>query len=155
MIAEVYDVSKNATRLTNLATLARLSNPGDLITAGISIEGTQPRTLIVRGVGPRLADLGVGGTLPDPTLTVLAAGTNQNVAANNNWSFGGSQATLREAFPIAGAFDLRTGSADAALIHPFTAGGFNIQAAAAAVPANQANPPSPVGTLLIEVYEAP
>ena len=155
MIAEVYDVTKNTTRLTNLATLARLSNPGDLITAGISIEGTQPRTLIVRGVGPRLADLGVGGALPDPTLTVLAAGTNQNVAANNNWSFGGSQATLREAFPIAGAFDLRTGSADAALIHPFTAGGFNIQAGAAAVPANQANPPSPVGTLLIEVYESP
>jgi hypothetical protein len=111
--------------------------------------------LIVRGVGPGLADLGLPGTLPDPSVTVLAAGTATNVAANNNWSTGGSQATLAAAFPMVGAFPLRTGSADAVLVHAFTPGGYNIQTTAAAVPANMANPPAPTGTLLIEVYEAP
>ena len=158
VIAEVYDVSKNATRLTNLATLARLSNPGDLITAGITIAGDQARTLIVRGIGPGLADLGVPGTLPDPTLTVLSS-TAQNLDSNNNWSTGGSGPSLTAAFPAIGAFTLKAGSADAALVRAFTAtasgSGYSIQTAAAATPANATNPPSPTGLLLIEVYEAP
>ena len=74
---------------------------------------------------------------------------------DNNWSTGGSQATLAAAFPMVGAFPIKTGSADAVLIHAFTPGGYNIQTTAAAVPANMANPPAPTGTLLIEVYEAP
>lgn len=154
MIAEVYDVSKNSTRLTNLATLARLSNPGDLITAGISIAGDQARTLIVRGIGPGLADLGVPGTLPDPTLTVLSS-TGQNLDSNNNWSTGGSGPSLTAAFPAIGAFALKASSTDAALVRAFTAGGYSIQTAAAATPANATNPPAPTGLLLIEVYEAP
>ncbi|NBQ57759.1 MAG: hypothetical protein EBU32_05110, partial [Opitutaceae bacterium] len=158
VIAEVYDVSKNSTRLTNLATLARLSNPGDLITAGITIAGDQARTLIVRGIGPGLADLGVPGTLPDPTLTVLSS-TAQNLDSNNNWSTGGSGPSLTAAFPAIGAFTLKAGSADAALVRAFTAtasgSGYSIQTAAAATPANATNPPSPTGLLLIEVYEAP
>ncbi len=154
ILAEAYDISKNGTRLANLATLANLANPGDIVTAGISVSGN-PRTLIVRGIGPGLADLGLPGTLPDPSVTVLAAGTATNVAANNNWSTSGSQATLAAAFPMVGAFPLRTGSADAVLVHAFTPGGYNIQTTAAAVPANMANPPAPTGTLLIEVYEAP
>jgi hypothetical protein len=56
---------------------------------------------------------------------------------------------------MVGAFPLKTGSADAVLVHAFTPGGYNIQTTAAAVPANMANPPAPTGTLLIEVYEAP
>ncbi len=154
ILAEAYDISKNGTRLANLATLANLANPGDIVTAGISVSGN-PRTLIVRGVGPGLADLGLPGTLPDPNVAVLAAGTMTNVATNNNWSTGGSQATLAAAFPMVGAFPLKTGSADAVLVHAFTPGGYNIQTTAAAVPANMANPPAPTGTLLIEVYEAP
>ena len=154
IIAEAYDISKNNTRLANLATLANLSNPGDIVTAGISVSGN-PRTLIVRGIGPGLADLGLPGTLPDPTVTILAAGTTTSVAANNNWSTGGSQLSLAAAFPMVGAFPLKTGSADAVLVHAFTPGGYNIQTTAATVPANQANPPAPTGTLLIEVYEAP
>lgn len=154
IIAEAYDISKNNTRLANLATLANLSNPGDIVTAGISVSGN-PRTLIVRGIGPGLADLGLPGTLPDPNVTILAAGSTTSVAANNNWSTGGSQLSLAAAFPMVGAFPLKTGSADAVLVHAFTPGGYNIQTTAAAVPANMANPPAPTGTLLIEVYEAP
>ena len=155
ILAEAYDISKNGTRLANLATLANLANPGDIVTAGISVSGN-PRTLIVRGVGPGLADLGLPGTLPDPNVTILTAtATPQSVAANNNWSTGGSQTTLAAAFPMVGAFPLKTGSADAVLVHAFTPGGYNIQTTAAAVPANMANPPAPTGTLLIEVYEAP
>ena len=154
IIAEAYDISKNNTRLANLATLANLSNPGDIVTAGISVSGN-PRTLIVRGIGPGLADF-LPGSLPDPSINILTAtATPQSVAANNNWSTGGSQLSLAAAFPMVGAFPLKTGSADAVLVHAFTPGGYNIQTTAAAVPANQANPPAPTGTLLIEVYEAP
>ncbi len=154
VLAEIYDVTKNSTRLTNLATLARIINAGDLVTAGITIVGDQPRTLIVRGVGPGLTELGVPGALADPTLTVLNSAA-ANVAANNNWGNGGSQASLNAAFPAIGAFALKTGSADASLVRAFTAGGYSVQASAAPTPANQPNPPAPTGLLLIEVYEAP
>ena len=154
ILAEVYDVTKNSTRISNLATLARLSNPGDLVTAGITVAGNT-RTLVVRGVGPGLGDLGVPNTLPDPTITVLPSGSTTSVAANNNWSTGGSQAALAAAFPAVGAFGLKTTSADAALVYPFAAGGYSIQTGAAAVPANQPNPPATTGVLIIEVYEAP
>ena len=154
VLAEVYDVTKNGTRLSNLSTLARISNPGDLVTAGITIAGDQSRTLIVRGVGPGLADLGVPGTLPDPNVAVLSS-TGQNLDANNNWTTGGSQPALTAAFPAVGAFPLKTGSTDASLIRAFTAGGYNLQTSAAPVGANVANPPAQTGLLLIEVYEAP
>jgi hypothetical protein len=96
----------------------------------------------------------VPGTLADPNVAVLSS-TGQNLDANNNWTTGGSQAALAAAFPAVGAFPLKTGSADAALVRAFTAGGYNLQTSAAPVGANVTNPPAPTGLLLIEVYEAP
>ena len=154
VLAEVYDVSKNTTRLSNLSTLARVSNPGDLLIPGITIAGDQPRTLILRAVGPGLADLGVQGTLGDPNLSVLNS-TSQTVDTNNNWSVGGSGPTLTAAFPTIGAFALKANSADAALVDPLTPGGYTLQVGAATAPAGQPSTASPIGLLLVEVYEAP
>ncbi len=154
VLAEVYDVTKNTTRLSNLSTLARISNAGDLLIPGITIAGDQPRTLILRAVGPGLADLGVAGTLGDPNLVVTNS-SNQNVDTNNNWSIGGSAASLTAAFPAIGAFPLKAASADAAIVDALAPGGYTLQAGAATVPAGQTSTAAPIGLLLVEVYEAP
>jgi hypothetical protein len=173
VLAEVYDVSKNATRLTNLSTLAKINNTGDLLIPGIVVAGANPRTLMVRAIGPGLADFGITTYLGNPRIAVLTTGANNTtttVATNTNWAGLGvvagtagagalsslsQQATLTAAFPLVGAFPLKTTNADAALITALTPANYTLQAGAAPVGANQANPPSQTGSVLVEVYEVP
>lgn len=165
VLAEVYDVTKNSTRLTNLSTLASINNDGDMLVPGIVIQGANPRTLLVRAVGPGLADLGIpsAALLGDPRVTVLNGTTT--VATNNNWSQGGASsqaAALTAAFPAVGAFTLKAGTADSALVTALSAGNFTLQADAAPV-ANNSLPgqqaataaANQTGTVLVEVYEVP
>ncbi len=161
VLAEVYDVSKNSTRLTNLSTIAQIANPGDLLIPGIVIQGNAPRTLLVRAVGPGLSDFGIpaNAVVTDPLISVLNAAGNP-VDNNNNWTQGGAT-TLTAVFPVVGAFPLKTTNpADAALVTAITAGNYTLQAGAA--PINPNAPVNPnaaavnaIGTVLVEVYEIP
>ncbi|PAW68478.1 MAG: hypothetical protein B9S34_02475 [Opitutia bacterium Tous-C1TDCM] len=155
VLAEVYDVSRNGTRLANLSTLARITDEGELLIPGIVVAGNNPRTLMVRAVGPGLADFGLGAesTLGDPRITVLSG--TQTVAANNNWGQAGA-AALNAAFPAVGAFPLRN-AADSALLDALPPGSYTLQAGATPV-ANLpvgATAPNIVGSVLVEVYEVP
>ncbi|WP_414663777.1 hypothetical protein [Horticoccus sp. 23ND18S-11] len=164
VLAEVYDVSRNATRLTNLSAIARISNAGGVLVPGIVVAGANPRTLVVRAVGPGLAEVGVAAdtVLADPRLQVFN-GNGQNIATNNNWSQGGttaSAATLAAAFPAVGAFALRTNSADAALVDALAPGAYTLQAGATPVftaPGATAplTSPNATGIVMVEVYEVP
>ena len=50
---------------------------------GFIVQGTQPKTVIVRAIGPELTSFGVPNVLADPTLELHnSAGT---IASNNNW----------------------------------------------------------------------
>lgn len=161
VLAEIYDVSRNGTRLTNLSTLAKISTEGELLIPGIVVAGNNPRTLLVRAVAQGLRDFGLGAdaVLGDPRITILEG--TQTVAANNNWAQAGA-ATLNAAFPAVGAFPLRTAN-DAALVESLAPGSYTLQAGAAPVatpPAGQEPPPTtvtpnPTGAVLVEVYEVP
>ncbi len=166
VLAEVYDVTKNNTRLTNLSTLAKIATEGDLLIPGIVVQGANPRTLVVRAVGPGLGDFGLPAesVLTDPRITVLNA-AGATVDTNNNWYAlaGGAVSTATQAlnavFPAVGAFPLKvTNAADAALVTALTNGNFTLQAGAAPVPANPpagATTPNATGSVLVEVYEVP
>lgn len=160
VLAEIYDVSRNGTRLTNLSTLARISEAGELLIPGVVVAGNNPRTLVVRAVGPGLADFGLSAdsVLGDPRLSILNG--QQTVATNNNWAQAGA-AILNAAFPAVGAFPLRAGN-DAALLSALAPGSYTLQAGAApiAAPTPGATPattpaPNPTGAVLVEVFEVP
>lgn len=165
VLAEVYDVSKNSTRLTNLSTLAAVNEEGGLITPGIVIQGANPRTLVARAVAPGLADFGLPASalLGDPRITILN-GTGGAVATNNNWAqpgaAGGQAGMLNAVFPAVGAFALRATNADAAIVTALNPGSFTLQAGAAPLPTGANVPanfvaPNQTGSLLVEVYEVP
>ncbi len=169
VLAEIYDVSKNGTRLTNLSALAKISADGDLLIPGIVIAGTNPRTLVVRAVAQGLADFGIpsAALLGDARISILttaANGNSQTVGTNNNWAqaaagTGGGAATLTAAFPAVGAFPLRAAS-DAAIIDALAPGSYTLQAGAAPVangPGGQppVTVPNQTGSVLVEVYEVP
>jgi hypothetical protein len=51
---------------------------------GFIIEGTEPKTVIVRAIGPELTPFGVPNALADPALG-LHNSTGALIASNNNW----------------------------------------------------------------------
>ena len=82
------------------------------------IDGEVPKQVLVRGIGPRLADFGVDGTLADPYLRILKnVETDQLwVASNDNWSDNPNAAEIISTSTAVGAFGLIDGSNDAVML---------------------------------------
>lgn len=72
-VVEVYDLSGSGTdsKLANISTRGKVG-VGDLnaMIGGFIVGGSQPTDVVVRAIGPSLANYGVGGALADPTLEV-------------------------------------------------------------------------------------
>ena len=51
---------------------------------GFIVQGTRPKNVIIRAIGPELSQHGVPNPLADPTLE-LHNGTGALIASNNNW----------------------------------------------------------------------
>ena len=68
-------------RTLNLSTRARVLTGEQVLIAGFIITGTEPRKVIIRGIGPSLN--GVGSTLSDPTLELRQG--NTPIVSNDNW----------------------------------------------------------------------
>ena len=153
VLVEVYDVTKNATRLSNLSILGTIAEPGATLIPGLVVQGANPRTVLIRAIGPSLSDFGLasGNLVADPGLVVQAA-NGTVLDSNNNWAQAGT-ANLAPVFPAVGAFPLKsTASADAALVTALTNGTYTIQAGAVPTATTQTGT---TGSLLVEIYEVP
>ncbi|MBL9201174.1 MAG: hypothetical protein JNL39_11735 [Opitutaceae bacterium] len=150
VLVEAYLSANGSARLTNLSARATIHAEGGLI-AGVTVApGTGRRRLLVRAIGPTLADFGVAGSSRDPQLEVFT-GTSR-VAENNNWAAtatpdGPDWAGLTSVFLSSGAFPLARVSLDAAVVREFDAGNHTIVA--------RASGPASAGVALVEIYEAP
>ncbi|PYL56863.1 MAG: hypothetical protein DMF31_11735 [Verrucomicrobia bacterium] len=51
---------------------------------GFIVQGTTPKRVIIRAIGPELSQYGVPNPLADPTLE-LHNGNGDLIASNNNW----------------------------------------------------------------------
>src|SRR5438046_6524580 len=51
---------------------------------GFIVQGTTPRSVIIRAIGPELSQYGVPNPLADPTLE-LHDGTGALIASNDDW----------------------------------------------------------------------
>ena len=65
----VLTVGTNTARLSNLSARARSGGGAQMLIGGLVLGGTQPRPLLIRGIGRTLANFGVSGTLSFPLLT--------------------------------------------------------------------------------------
>jgi uncharacterized repeat protein (TIGR03806 family) len=130
-----------ADRLVNLAARAAAGLDSDTLTTGIVISGA-PKTILIRAIGPSLAQFDVAGALAQPTLTLRPLNSETVLATNTRW---GGTAELRAAFAATGAFPLLDGSADSALLVNLAPGGYTAQATGVGRTA---------GVALIEAYDA-
>lgn len=73
-----------ASHLANISTRMKVGTGPNVLIGGFIIVGPQPKTLILRAIGPSLAASGVANALVDPVLE-LHDGTGGVVAFNDDW----------------------------------------------------------------------
>lgn len=112
-------------RLINIATRGPVGTGADVMIGGFVIE-EGPRKVLIRGVGPTLATLGVPGTLTDPMIELYRAGEQTPFDQNDNWGDADNASDISAAASASGAFALDAGSADAALLVTLEAGGYTV-----------------------------
>ncbi len=142
-------VPSYAGTLVNVSTRAYVGTGEQQLIGGFVVQGTQPKKMLLRAVGPGLTGYGVTGVLADPKLTLYQLGTggapNTQIGFNDNW---GDQAGGVEAAAVAlqvGAFALAPGSRDAAMVLSLNPGFYT---------ANIEGVGGTTGITLVEAYDA-
>jgi hypothetical protein len=88
-------VTKPPDQLLNISTRMRVLTGDNVLIAGFIITGTDPKKVIIRGLGPSLGAVGVQGALTDTTLE-LHQGAN-TLATNDNWKIDDQSGQSQEA----------------------------------------------------------
>ena len=84
-LVEVYDLSPNADSiLGNISTRSFVQTDDNVMIGGFIVQGSQPKMVIIRAIGPELTQFGVPNVLANPTLE-LHNGAGALIASNNNW----------------------------------------------------------------------
>jgi hypothetical protein len=144
-LVEVYDsaIAEPRAVLVNLSARGRVPAGGNII-PGLVIAGSGPLQILIRAVGPGLAQFGVSSVLARPTISIYAG--QEIIRSNTGWTAGGLKGDIAGAARLAGAFPLGENSADSALLLPLMPGIYTILVAGLNGSA---------GEVLVEVYTAP
>lgn len=105
----------STTRVVNLSVRSAAGTGSQTLIVGFVITGSGGKNLLVRGIGPGIAQA-VPEALTDPSMRLLD-GTGYELAANTDWASG-----LSTTFASLGASALATGSKDAAIYRSVPAG---------------------------------
>jgi sugar lactone lactonase YvrE len=132
-------------RLVNISSRALVGTGGDIAIAGFVVEGPSGvnKQVLIRGVGPALAQFGVTGLLAQPSISLYNS-AQEVIASNTGWGTNPNAAELATVMSQVGAFALAPGSADSALLATVTAGAYSVELSGVG---------STTGVGLIEVYE--
>jgi hypothetical protein len=85
-LAEVYDLNAEANSiLGNISTRSLVQTDDNVMIGGFIVEGSQPKRVILRAIGPELSQFGVPDPLANPTLE-LHNSTGVLIASNDNWT---------------------------------------------------------------------
>jgi hypothetical protein len=145
VLLEAYDADTTAApgaRFVDVSNRGFSGTGPNVLSVGFVITGSSSMTVLIRGIGPTLAEFSVGGSMADPQLTVFDS--NQNVVGfNDDW---GGTAALQAAFNAASAFPLPPTSKDSAIVVTLSPGAYTAQVSGAG---------GSTGIALLEVYELP
>jgi hypothetical protein len=78
----IVGTNPSSAKLLNIATRLRVERGQDALIGGFIITGSAPKRVIVRALGPSLADRGIAGGLADPTLELFRPDGSE---FNNSW----------------------------------------------------------------------
>ena len=133
------DTGTPGARFTALSARNQVGTGDNILIAGFAVTGNAPKKLLIRGIGPTLANYAVSGVLADPKLDLYSG--NTWIEGNDNW---GGAAALSDAFTATQAFPLPANSKDAALLVTLQPGIYSAQVSGVG---------GTTGVALVEVYE--
>lgn len=157
-LVELYDADPTgaASHLINLSARAFAGTGVQTLAAGFVISGSTSETVLIRGIGPALAQFGVEGPLSSLQLVLFDQQTQQPIASNIGWGnapsagtsavAAGLQPATASTMSSVGAFALPAGSADCALVATLPPGSYSAQVQGLA---------GASGVALVEVYAVP
>ena len=126
-------------RLLNLSSRGFVGSGSEVFVAGFVISEGASKQVLIRAIGPTLANYGISGVLVDPELKLYDSGNNL-IASNDNWT-----SSAGEVFGTVGAFELGAGSRDAAMVVTLEPGVYSAHASGLGADAN--------GEGMIEIYD--
>ena len=88
-LVEAYDLSPGTSSiLANISTRSFVQTGDNVMIGGFIIQGTQPKRVIIRAIGPELSapPFNIPNVLANPTLE-LHDSTGALIASNDNWQF--------------------------------------------------------------------
>jgi hypothetical protein len=84
-LVEVYDLDRTVdSKLANISTRGLVETDDNVLIGGLIIQGDADVEVLVRAIGPTLADAGVDGALADPVLE-LRDQDGALIISNDNW----------------------------------------------------------------------
>jgi WD40 repeat protein len=95
-VVQAYDLNQAAnSKFGNIATRGFVDSGDNAMIGGFIIGPTNggSTTVVVRAIGPSLANFGVSGALPDPTVE-LHDGNGATIAFNDNWADDANQGSI-------------------------------------------------------------
>ena len=147
-LAEVYDADADPlnapVRLVNVSTLAYSAAGSSGIISGFVITGPSEKQVLIRAVGPGLAQFGVPSPMAHPQLLVAPQGASAPPIFSANWSGYSQTVILQSDFATAGAFSLTVGSNDAAMALYLPPGSYTVQVTSG---------DGTAGNVLLEIYD--
>lgn len=150
VLVEAYAInSASSPRLTNISARNHVGTDADILIAGFVLKGSGTKKLLIRGIGPALADVfpqffSPSAVLGDPKLEIYD-GPGNKLAENNDWD-----SSLATTFDSVGAYRFTSGSKDAAIIVTLPASDTGISYTAQ-VKGNDGG----TGEGVVEIYELP
>jgi hypothetical protein len=78
-------------RALNISTRLRVETGDGVMIGGFIVNGTEPKMVVIRGIGPSLGSSGLTGVLADPTLE-LRGSDGALIKQNDNWQDDSAQA---------------------------------------------------------------
>ena len=91
-IVEVFELDNPDAPLINLSTRGQVQTGDNVMIGGFVIDGSTPQKVLIRAVGPTLANYGVSGVLADPMLQLNSGSTV--IASNDDWGDAANAAAI-------------------------------------------------------------
>ena len=136
-LVEVYDLDAGpGSDILNISTRGDVKAGDNIMIAGFIVLGNGSQTVLVRAIGPTLADAGISDPLANPTLSLVDA-QGAEIEFNDDW-VDSPEKTAIEASTIA-----PTNPKESAILRTLTAGNYTAVVRGAG---------SGTGTGLVEVY---
>ncbi len=84
-LAEVFEVDNADLPLSGISTRGPVSGGDNVLIGGFAVDGSAPRTVVVRARGPSLAGAVASPVLANPTLTLVRSSDGAVIATNDDW----------------------------------------------------------------------